>query len=102
MTLAPIDLAHCGALTDRAYLVLVARWRRARPRRDFAAWVEAEILAALARVYLACAACAAVTPHALAGEAEEPLLSRVTRSWRCARCQAVRLQVVRELEAEAA
>ena len=66
MTLAPIDLAHAGDLTDRAYLLLVARWRRARPRRDFAAWVEAEILAALDRAFLACAPCAAVTPPAAA------------------------------------
>ena len=111
MTIAPVDLAHATgptgpALTDRAYLVLVARWRRARPRRDFGAWADDAILAALAdavrpSAWLACSSCETITAHAHVADEADELSGQVARIWRCG-CGALRQFGAVELSGEPA
>lgn len=100
-----VDLAHVpGALTDRAYLLLAARWRRARPRQSFGAWAEAQLLAALDRAAversrLLCLTCATVTDHAHEADVPDELARQVARMWRCSACDSVRQCGALELEA---
>lgn len=107
MTLAPVDLAHvAGALTDRAYLLTIARWRRSRPRREVGSWMEAAILAALDRAEqehatLRCATCEAFTRHGHEADVRDEPARQLVRLWRCGACGSVRQCGAVELEAAA-
>lgn len=96
MTLADrIDIANSGDLTDRAYLRIMAAWRRSRPRREVGAWFEAAILAMLERAArvtatLHCATCEGFRVHAHAGDVADELAGQAVRMWRCDGCGSVR------------
>lgn len=100
-----IDFAHePGILTDRAYLLAIARWRRSRPRREVGAWMEAAILAALDRAELEhatlrCSTCETFTRHGHEADVRDELARQLVRLWRCSAYGSVRQCGAVELEA---